>query len=157
MYFLIKNEKGEAISIKKKSFCWLLNDEHNKLSNDRMIRFQSGRGAKNSVLQPRLQSLPIVERDGISIKIGDWCQFRHGKGVVIGQVIGFLYLNKKTKKEARYSSQCASVSDKALGVLGNWFSVQKGNFIFKFIETFIQMTDYIKHISKPNVTCLSYK
>lgn len=106
-YFLIKNANNDAIRIKKKTFCWLLNGEHDKLSNDRIVRFQ---GSKDCRTQP----LSIVQSDEDQVRIGE-CQFRHGKGrwktVIIDQIINFLYLNKKTKKEARYSFRSALIKE----------------------------------------------
>lgn len=152
---MIKNANDEAIRIKKETFCWLLNGEHDKFSNDRIVRFQ---GSK----QCKALSSTVVQPDKDQIKIGDWCQFHQSTGrrngsLIIGQVINFSYLNKKTKKETRYSFLSASIDDKNIGVLANWFTVQKKKFKFKFIESSVPISDYVKHIEKPNLNSLVYR
>lgn len=66
------------------------------------------------------------------VNIGEWCQFKYNKKRIVGQVIGFIYLNKKTKKESRYSRNYASITDENVGVLAYWFASQGRN--FKFIN-----------------------
>lgn len=150
-YFFIKNANDESIRIKKQTFCWLLNGEHDKLSNDRIVRFQ---GSKHC----RTQSSSAQPPDEDQIKIGDWCQFRQGKrSKIFGQIISFMYLNKKSKKEARYSLQSASINDEAIGVLASWFTVQKKKFKFKFIESLVPISNYMKHVEKPQLNSLVYK
>lgn len=156
-YFLVKNGNGETVFIKKKSFCWLLNGEHDKLSNDRTIRFQSKKASKNDNPQSSVVNQSEPQPDEKIVNIGDWCQFRYEKEIIIGQVFSFLVLNKKTKKESRYSKQFAIVSDNKVGVLANWFVVQKDKFKLKIVETFIPITNYVKHIKKPDNNSLIYK
>lgn len=53
----------------------------------------------------------------------------------------FIFLNKKTKKESRYSLSYAAVCDKKIGMLVNWFV---GNsFKFEMMENFIPISDYL--------------
>lgn len=134
----MKNAAGEAMSIKKKTFCWLLNDEYQKLSNDRILRFQSSKKKQQNLKIPTLGQLVI--------KIGDWCQFKFEKKNNVGQVLGFILLNKKTKKDSRYPHSFADPSDSNVGVLANWF-VKKRN----------PVNAYIGHIEKPEMKLLTYK
>lgn len=148
-YFLIKNAKGEAVNIKKKNFCWLLNDEYVKLSNDRVLRFQAKK-------QPNL-NLPSVPQPGPQVNIGDWCQFKYKRKTITGQVIGFIYLNKKTKKDSRYNLNFAAICDERVGVLGNWFVNDGKNLKFIMIDDFVPIKEYKIHIQKPEINSLVYK
>lgn len=149
-YFLIKNAKGETVQIKKKTFCWLLNEEYVKLSNDRVLRFQSKK-------QPNLDVPSAPQQGQRMVNIGEWCQFKYKTKSVVGQVIGFIYLNERTKKDSRYSLNFAAVSDEKVGVLANWF-VYRGNMLkFIMIENFIPIKDYKNHVPKPEINSLIYK
>lgn len=148
MYFLVKNAAGEAISIEKKTFCWLLNDEYQKLSNDRVLRFQSSKKESNLKIPTPGQQV---------IKIGDWCQFKFKNQNIVGQILGFIFLNKQTKKESRYPHSFAEPSSSNVGVLASWFVKKRKTFVFKMIDDFIPINEYIDHIEKPESNLLIYK
>lgn len=151
-HFLVTNANGGIASIKKKSFCWLLNGEYDKLSNDRVLRFQGKKTSKApAVAQPCIQS-----SDQRIVNIGDWCQFNYKRKRIIGQVLGFIFLNKKTKKESRYSLSYASASDEKIGVLANWFFIKSDKFKLEMVEDFIPIKGYLKHIEKPDVNSLIF-
>lgn len=93
------------------------------------------------------------------VNIGDRCQFKFKEKrvkSVIGQVIGFIYLNKKTKKESRYDSNSAVVCDESVGVLGNWFVKNRNSLKFFNIDTYIPIKDYMNHTEKPDINSLTY-
>lgn len=102
-FFKIKNEIGQTIFIKKTSLCWLLANNVERISNDRLTRFHATRGG--------IQAQPYLEADEkrAEIYIGDWCIFKIEENL-IGQKIGFIYLNKKTKKQKEYTLKTAPVT-----------------------------------------------
>lgn len=151
---MVTNASGNAVSIQKKNFCWLLNGEYDKLSNDRVTRFQ---GKKSYKAQTGAQ--PYIESpDEKIVKIGDWCQFKCKRKNIVGQVLGFIVLNKKTKKESRYSLSYAIASDEKVGVLANWFLVKakqsRKQFKLETIEDFLPIKNYLKHVEKPDINSI---
>lgn len=75
----------------------------------------------------------------------------------MGQILGFILLNKQTKKDSRYPHSFAEPSDSSVGVLANWFVKMRKNFEFKMIDDFIPINQYIDHIEKPESNLLIYK
>lgn len=150
-HFLVTNASGIAVSIKKKTFCWLLNGEYDKLSNDRVTRF---RGKNTSKAKTGSAELHIQSPDDKTIKIGDWCQFKCNRKNIVGQVLSFIFISKKTKKESRYSLTYALASDERVGVLANWFDIKAKKFKLQTVEDFLPIKNYLKHVEKPDINTI---
>lgn len=59
------------------------------------------------------------------IKIGEWCIFTVGKNLLVGQILGFSYINGKTYRTREYSRSFATIqsdTEKVVGTLCHYYS-----------------------------------
>lgn len=69
-------------------------------------------------------------------------------------MLGFIFLDKKTKKESRYSLSYATANDEKVGVLANWLAAKAKKFKLQTIEEFIPIKLYVKHVEKPDINSI---
>lgn len=136
---------------------WLLTDSTNKLSNDRLRRVQfqpketlrplSGltKRIKQSEFASQSDSFSISELAFCSkeIKIGDFCAFQFDfeynlsvdsstehavENIIIGTILGFRYIGRKTAKDRRYNKDTAIIDrddkDNGIEAFSLWRPVQ---------------------------------
>lgn len=93
----------------------------------------------------------VIDPSGTQVNVADWCTFVHNRKHLVGQVLGFIYLFKKTKKESRYSLKYAFTSDDKVGVLAHWFTNKGKKYYSEAIKEYIPIKNYLGHVEKPNI------
>lgn len=110
--------------MKKSRFLWILIDERQRLSNDRLLRFKHGR---KEITVPRVISADPFYKDDVLI-YGDFTVFKHASQsymCIIGQIVNFC--NDATlKKDKRfpYSYCILNINKSVMLTLSPCFSVQ---------------------------------
>jgi hypothetical protein len=149
-HYVTLHENGKKIFIKKSTLCWILTKSKERISTDRLQRFISSMKVKLS----NPQNDCSVNCD---IFIGDWCVFNNLEEIVIGQIIGFQYINEKGKHKKYTWNVCPTkpppdcTNPKGINVFANWFLFNcnthllslKGSYFFLNIDC------YFSHISPP--------
>jgi hypothetical protein len=145
-------DNGKEMFIKKTTLCWLLAKRKEKISTDRLRRFISN----STTISHKSISDCTINSD---IYIGDWGVFKHYDNIVVGQVIGFQYINA-TGKQKKYTWDVCPVTPpakcnikKGINVIGNWFLFNNAshtlNLLGKFF--FINIDCYASHIEPPDL------
>lgn len=103
-YITICDESGTPIEeIKKSRFLWILGNEKERISIDRMQRFKQGR--KKELTVERITTDKWFYRD-TAIIAGDWIctKFNVEDSIcIIGKIVKFQYSESSTKKEKRFT------------------------------------------------------
>lgn len=125
----VENRVGKKL-LRKSTLVWLLSDCPNALSNDRLTRVQ---GAKQRTARRRLnfsqeKSSSTTVNKMHEIQIGNWCIFRDGNRLLLGNIVGFKYIQGKSEKDKQYSwdfaaLECNLPEDRKRGidVLASWY------------------------------------
>jgi len=146
-------EKGDVIDEVKKTFLlWLLQDQKSKVSNDRMIRFRTG---KREVVIERVESESSFFVDK-AIVPGDFiCLSINVKGsiCVVGQVLKFKYSEGTSKSDRRYpfNNFIVDLNKNVIVRLSpSYFVDKKGIFKTCSVEYF-DMANYVCSIRKSSL------
>lgn len=147
-FIQVHDNDGTMKVIRKSSLVWLLTDNANKLSKDRLQRVKGsqevatrlGKKKKWNHLdmtqnKVKIQSFEVLKE----IQVGQWCVFKNQLKVndnstndgmygnlVIGSILGFKYIRGKNEKEKQYSLDAAPVSydqpnKRGVEVLALWY------------------------------------
>lgn len=115
VYYTNSNEK--SVIIPKSILCWLLSNDYNKLSSDRLHRVKNALTESNEVLpkskNSRKNDIFVPENDLIvneQIALGNWCAFynKKSKKFIVGRIISFAYTKGKGK-QLIYSASTAPI------------------------------------------------
>lgn len=146
--------------IRKSTLVWLLSDSQGKLSNDRLQRVQA---ASKTTCKRRLIFAKQISQSKLmkmeEIQIGDWCIFKNStkdscsSELLIGQIIGFKYIDGANEKKKRYTWDFAKVKadlpeEKKRGIIvqSSWYQfdfrgkmqrIEKINCFFVNIENYL--------------------
>lgn len=119
-------------TIRKASICYILNKDVDTLSSDRLVRVQSDKIIEKNSLQ-RLSYSAIRDVTKLThINILHWCLFENEetKKCLLGFVLGFGFYNETRWKQIEYSKDYVDISresTKNIGVLCDWFNINKKN------------------------------
>lgn len=141
--------------IRKSTIMWSLSDASEKLSSDRLQRVQNKKRVRR---QLEFVDVPMPDKSIYTvdeIKIGDWCIFRtmHQENenmiprkYVLGNVLGFRYMNGKTNKEKEYSLDFAPVVHeknlRGVEVLASWYNIDMNGTVISHAGCFYNCIDH---------------
>lgn len=153
------------MTVKKSSFCRLLNDTKDRLSVDRLRRFEN-----NKIINGPLHEVMDVFRK-YSIRIGDWCAFQHPKQnkknlSLIVNLLSFRYLSSSSKSR-KYTLDSAPTElpkggkKRGLGCLCTFYELETNAQTIEMTENhelmvanrssfIIDIKLYVSHIPEPN-------
>ncbi|XP_058457006.1 uncharacterized protein LOC131434356 [Malaya genurostris] len=151
--FKIRNRNGKVVHLKKSTFVWMISNQTERCSTDRIYRFQSSQ-EKASL------SIQRIGNDVLNnIVIGEWILVREDSFKVC-KVYGFKYMTGKNKN---YSLDSAPINvptgakRRGIIILGSYFDI----FYFD-TEFLLEISDqsskiqididrYITHLEKPSI------
>jgi hypothetical protein len=153
------NEKGEFIEKMKKSrFIWILKDEKDRVSTDRLSRFIP---RKKEITVPRVISMEPFYKD-TSLTHGDFVIFKHSLNTylaVVGQIINFHKETDtngepiKTKKGRKFSFSFCILNDKNKNVhltLSPCYSIQNTGGLIMYQNSVYSVKRYVNSVN-PNI------
>ncbi len=134
--------------MKKTTFLWILREEKNRVSSDRLLRFRKGR---KEIVVERISSVDFFFKDKALI-LGDFVLFRtkaKAKLCVLGQIINFSFQGK-TKAERRFPfSHCILEKNKNVVVtLSPCFLVSKNGKFENCYDVIYDVSEYIASTKK---------
>jgi hypothetical protein len=142
-------ENGKTIVIKKTSLCWLLQNQKEKISTDRLRRFLS--------VTPQRAIGPSDCSVRMEIYCGNWCCFYENDLFTIGHVVGFSYVKNKGRQQKFHEKFCPIkppthiVDPKGVNVIANWFEYDRKTNDLNFVgkPLVINIDTYFTHIEPP--------
>lgn len=150
--FKIRNKNGRIVHIKKSTFIWTLQSETEKVSPDRLHRFQDS--TVNESLLLTFQNKILNE-----VKIGEWVLITATSGFLVCKVYGFTYLSGKRLSYSRNSAPIHlpdGVEARGIGLKGAYFELTPfdGDFIVELLDDSddicMAIESYKTHLKKPS-------
>lgn len=167
--------KNKSMVIKKSTLCWLLDNEKDLVSTDRLRRFIPV-ASKNDIELITSKKITINDR----VHIGDWAVFKVNNtiydkildkiedkinnknlnGIIIGRILAFGYVNKRSKafnrqyilmKEDNLDEVGCHCSWYILNELGIFCSFEKNDNVYQCMST------YIFSIPSPSIRTIEHE
>ncbi|XP_062714505.1 uncharacterized protein LOC134291151 isoform X2 [Aedes albopictus] len=149
--FKIRNRNGRIVSVKKRTFLWMLTSDLVKCSTDRVHRFKDGDVISKSG-QPR--SLNGVCEN---VSLGEFLLVRSNGQINVVKVYGFKFLKGKNQSCSLTTVPLVApsgVNPRGIGIIGNFFDlVEYGNDIVLELSN-VEQVDieyYLSHLKKPSI------
>lgn len=121
-FIVVTDSSGQRQLLKKSTLVWLLTEENERVSSDRLIRVQNH--PKPKPTQNYLTGNYLASNNKIhvseNIKVDDWCAFKYARG--------------RIAKDKIYKNHCVNLIDthlaKELDVLSTWYLLNdRGNLV----------------------------
>lgn len=154
--FVNIGEENAPKFVRKSKIMWSLANSSEKLSSDRLQRVQKRKSARRQLefVNVSMKDKPIYKV--AEIKIGDWCVFRDThqhipRTFLLGNVLGFRYINGKTNKEKQYSLDFAPVVHetnlRGVEVLASWYNIDiNGKVMSHAVCCFTNIDQYVANL-----------
>jgi hypothetical protein len=148
-YVSIK-DGDKTIFVKVSTLCYIWSNKQH-ISPDRLHRFISAK------TKPKLQDFVSECTINADVFVGDWCLFEHSNSLLIGQIIGFEYIEGKRLRKKYTFNVCPikpppdCANPKGVNVIANWFLFDMTTKIMqlKGDSFFVNVDCYSSHIDPP--------
>lgn len=155
---------NKEVSMRKSTFVWNLTEGTKRISGDRLIRVQNS-SFEYATKSSQCESSTVLKKVNViqSIRIGDWCFFKHDTDdnkICIGLVLAFKFVHGKNAKEKRYNGDFVDLKEykekmpnnKRVAALSSWYFINgRGHLIPVKNENhfFIEIDNYVATVVKP--------
>lgn len=134
-----RGSKGEELFVRKSSCLWAWERNKKRVSTDRIFRFFNDK--KN--VTPTADSGFLL--------IGDYACFNNNEEIIIGHVLGFVYLSgNRTEYTLPYcpiNPNIPQEKKRGVGVLCSQFLIGDNILIPKNVTEYVEIDTFLKHVS----------